>query len=568
MTQTPKRPKRSPSYLANASFNVKLHPLGVKPAGNALFDNDIGVLRKSRERSLGKLANLEESTLMRIIELLDTPSDLKTFGHVSKFLYAYTYDEELWRNIYVKEFQRIEESQISSRRPAPYGCDKWRGSWRKTLLKLNSEAHITVKNQLYSDVLFRPYQCSQVNYELLFKNVIDVESKSSQLCSNVNLDFGIERFDEDSLTNAEFESRLINKPFILKSSKTARWPAWDISDLVGRYGDVEFRQEAIKWDLKTYADYFKCNRDESPLYLFDCNSPAIKKIKTEYKAPKLFQKDLFHLFQEGEVKCRPDHRWLIVGPAGSGSTFHKDPNYTSAWNTVLCGMKLWVMLPPHVKPPGVSTDKSEEEVTCPVGVAEWVISGYYNDTVKLAQQGDCVIGVTFPGECIYVPSGWWHMVINITDSVALTENFVPPAILPRVLHFFKNRQAQLSGFHLRDVVESLNAFLKNATSLDISVENLSKLRNLSKQAQNERLENSDCGLSSNSCKSFPLYEFFVELIRNSKYAQYLQDAVLECVKIETEERQQREKTVKRSETWDDLVSEQNNGFSFAFGVEE
>ena len=49
---------------------------------------------------------------------------------------------------------------------------------------------------------------------------------------------------------------------------------------------------------------------------------------------------------------RPDHRWLIWGPARSGSTFHKDPNATSAWNAVVRGRKHWILYPPNTQPPG------------------------------------------------------------------------------------------------------------------------------------------------------------------------------------------------------------------------
>jgi hypothetical protein len=40
------------------------------------------------------------------------------------------------------------------------------------------------------------------------------------------------------------------------------------------------------------------------------------------QVPEYFRDDLFALLGD----ARPDHRWVIIGPAGSGSSFHVDPN--------------------------------------------------------------------------------------------------------------------------------------------------------------------------------------------------------------------------------------------------
>ena len=65
--------------------------------------------------------------------------------------------------------------------------------------------------------------------------------------------------------------------------------------------------------------------------------------------PPQFSDDLFAAM---DPKHRPDHRWLILGPARSGSSFHQDPNATSAWNAVIYGSKKWILYPPHITPPG------------------------------------------------------------------------------------------------------------------------------------------------------------------------------------------------------------------------
>jgi hypothetical protein len=59
------------------------------------------------------------------------------------------------------------------------------------------------------------------------------------------------------------------------------------------------------------------------------------------------------------VPCRAvsqcNFRWLIIGPHRSGSSFHVDPNATCAWNAVVSGAKKWILFPPGVLNPLLTT---------------------------------------------------------------------------------------------------------------------------------------------------------------------------------------------------------------------
>lgn len=145
------------------------------------------------------------------------------------------------------------------------------------------------------------------------------------------------------MTYEEFAERWSDRPFILTDCIRS-WPAckeWNINQLSRMYADVEFRAEAVDWPFSTYCQYMCNNQDESPLYLFDkkfAEKMDVSIGKAEgaaYWKPDCFGPDLFEVLDSE----RPAHRWLIVGPARSGSTFHKDPNGTSAWNAILQGAK-------------------------------------------------------------------------------------------------------------------------------------------------------------------------------------------------------------------------------------
>ncbi|KAL2893737.1 hypothetical protein RDABS01_009646 [Bienertia sinuspersici] len=140
----------------------------------------------------------------------------------------------------------------------------------------------------------------------------------------------------------------------------------------------------------------------------------------DYAVPYLFQEDLFDVLNPDQ---RPPYRWLIIGPERSGASWHVDPVLTSAWNTLLCGRKRWALYPPGKVPLGVTVHVNEEDgdvnIETPSSLQWWL------EFYPLLPDEDKPIECTqLPGETIYVPSGWWHCVLNLEPTVAVTQNFV------------------------------------------------------------------------------------------------------------------------------------------------
>lgn len=382
------------------------HPLGVRPGGNALTsDQDLAL-------SMGIFGRIPDSLLLLLFEYLDQDA-LIAIGSTCKGLFAYATHDQIWRDLVLREADHLT---------------RWRGTWRSSLLKRERQMPKVDCRNLYSDALYRPFQCTYTSLEPFVSN-IPTRNQIARLA-----DLSVEEFGE----------RWSDRPFVL-TDPVRKWQVyrdWDEQKLLDKFGDVEFRAEAVDWPLRSYLDYMNNNQDESPLYLFD--RAFVEKMQLgigpdgAYEPSQCFSEDLFTLLGEN----RPDHRWLIIGPERSGSTFHKDPNATSAWNAVVRGSKYWIMFPNSVTPPGVYVSDDQSEVTSPLSIAEWLLS--FHEEAR--HTPGCIEGICGQGEVLHVPSGWWHLVVNLEPAIAITQNFVPKSHLMSAVNFLKNKPEQVSGF--------------------------------------------------------------------------------------------------------------------------
>ncbi|KAF2270686.1 Clavaminate synthase-like protein [Lojkania enalia] len=399
---------------------VPTHPLGIKPSGNAYTASE------NLKSHCGSFARLPDELLSHILESFDADV-LVQLGGTCKALYAFTRLDELWRALFVA---------------SPPEDFVWRGTWRATFLGIPQEkvTNISCKN-LFSDVLYRPFQCAHTPLE--------------PFVSRIPAQNAIKRLP--NLTYEEYAEKWTDKPFIL-TEPVKEWPVygeWTPEYLLEKYPTVKFIAEAVDWPMEKYMKYMSNSRDESPLYLFDrvfASKMGISYNKdapeAAYWPPGCFGDDLFNVLGEH----RPDCRWMIMGPKRSGSTFHKDPNATNAWNAVLTGSKYWLMFPSSLTlppPPGVILSDDQSEITSPLSIAEYLLTFH-----SLARQTPgCYEGICYAGEILHVPSGWFHLVLNLESSLALTQNFVPRKKLADVLGFLRDQRDQVSGFK-DDVADS------------------------------------------------------------------------------------------------------------------
>ncbi|XVF55927.1 hypothetical protein PTKIN_Ptkin06aG0075100 [Pterospermum kingtungense] len=349
----------------------------------------------SRNTGLGNLQILSDELVLEILGLVDG-THLGVLATVSKSFYVFTSHEPLWRNLVLDNLK---------------GRFLFNRSWKVTYIStfypsfdVSWNTHFSglrVRN-FYSDYLFQSWLCANLEMKPEWLERDNIIRKRG-----ISVDDFVMNFEEP------------NKPVLLEGCMDN----WDAMR---------------KWD----RDYLVNLCEKIPT------------LGSDYEVPVYFREDLFSVLGNE----RPDYRWIISGPAGSGSSFHIDPNSTSAWNAVIKGSKKWVLFPPDVVPPGVHPSPDGAEVACPVSIIEWFMNFYGSTKNWKKRPIECICKA---GEVIFVPNGWWHLVINLEESIAITQNYVSRRNLLNVLDFLKKPNASELVSGTRDRINLYEKF-KNA----------------------------------------------------------------------------------------------------------
>ncbi|KAF2289578.1 hypothetical protein GH714_037285 [Hevea brasiliensis] len=323
------------------------HTYEVQPLGN-LYLNPGSI--NSRNTGLGNLQTLSDELILDILGLLDG-THLGVLAAVSKSFCVFANHEPLWRNLVLDNLN---------------GGFLFNGSWKSTYvasfypsfdIACTGASNVKVRD-FYSDYLFQNWLCANLDMKPKWLERDNIVRKKG-----ISVEEFVLNFEEP------------NKPVLLEGCMD-NWAAlqkWDRNYLLKVCGDVKFAVGPVEMRLEEYFRYADQVREERPLYLFDPKfAEKIPILGSDFEVPIYFREDLFSVLDNE----RPDYRWIIIGPAGSGSSFHIDPNSTSAWNAVIKGSKKWILFPPDVIPPGVHPSPDGAEVACPVSIIEWFMNFY------------------------------------------------------------------------------------------------------------------------------------------------------------------------------------------------
>ena len=173
--------------------------------------------------------------------------------------------------------------------------------------------------------------------------------------------------------------------------------------------------------LQNYQSYCANNVDAFPLYIFHPIVPhTLPPLLNPHTLPSLPLTDAQSCLQGSHLKPLPPS-WLLVASPGSGTPMHDHP-LTVSWNVLTEGTKLWCVLPPDSTDGALGFREGEEE--------ESAREFFERGREELPE--DCRVIVQREGEIVYVPAGWFHVVLNLTVTVAISNSVCT------VQDFFKN----------------------------------------------------------------------------------------------------------------------------------
>jgi Cupin-like domain len=155
------------------------------------------------------------------------------------------------------------------------------------------------------------------------------------------------------------------------------------------------------------------------LYLKDWKFLAAHPNYNAYEWPQYFTDDWLNDAMGNAYK------FVYLGPAGTSTPLHADVLRSYSWSTNICGIKKWILVPPALTcylydcfvfggttlPTYINID------------VDYPGTKSFYPGLECARQHSIEI-VQHPGETIYVPSNWFHTVINVRPTLSINHNWI------------------------------------------------------------------------------------------------------------------------------------------------
>lgn len=202
----------------------------------------------------------------------------------------------------------------------------------------------------------------------------------------------------------------------------------------GAWADDESRTAELRTFLKRLSSGAAGERSEQVVdWAFLRDYPHLR---AGFSVPDYLDRDWF---AESQSETLRSWRWMYVCPAGSRSSLHVDVHGSSAWLAVLRGRKRVRMFDSPHRP-------------------AQTVDLFVNDDWShhaVARRHDVDLAA---GDILFIPSGWWHQVLNLEDSIAITGNLLDATSFASIWSTWLQKQRaldELRGRAARSMLERM-----------------------------------------------------------------------------------------------------------------
>ncbi|KAJ2081942.1 hypothetical protein H4R24_001974 [Coemansia sp. RSA 988] len=224
-----------------------------------------------------------------------------------------------------------------------------------------------------------------------------------------------------------------NVPVVLGPKFTKNWTARDewVSDgrpnftrLIELYGnatvqvaecDTAFFTDQKRVEMKFHE--FIQQWQDNPLSRLYCKDWHFTKSNPEFSAytplPCLSDDWINLFYDDGISSSNDDYRFCYMCGDGTWTPFHEDVFRSYSWSANICGEKRWTLVAPGQN--SLFTDS----------LGNWVynLDDYDAQQFPRLKEVQRLEFVQRAGETVFVPSGWWHQVRNIGDTISINHNW-------------------------------------------------------------------------------------------------------------------------------------------------
>ncbi|KAJ2710751.1 hypothetical protein H4R19_003592 [Coemansia spiralis] len=245
----------------------------------------------------------------------------------------------------------------------------------------------------------------------------------------------IARRDDTSVEDFMREFLEPNVPVVLGPRFTDSWLArrtWvtadgrpDFARLAALYGDAQVPvaecgtahhsdQQRTTMAFGAFLEAWQRAPSGGGLYCKDWHFARHGSAPQAYAPAPPLSNDWLNVFHDhGAPELDDDYRFCYMGGDGTWTPFHEDVFRSYSWSANICGAKHWLLVAPGQTQ--LFTDR----------MGNWVYDMTAPDEERFphARLVQRIEFVQHAGETVFVPSGWWHQVRNIGDTISINHNW-------------------------------------------------------------------------------------------------------------------------------------------------